>query len=499
MWHFHYVAELNYIESHLNNGDTVTQLVCDTDQICCEPNPAHSLSHCARCIGIRQHGISLLSTSIQTMPLIHDDYKQAWPNNHQYKFRSIDELKSYKIDGFDIGYATYSSLVDRLLDTDPDISKCATIVENIFADAYRIFLTGLRYLKENQFDLVYIFNGRYASPRAWVRACQIHNVEFVTHERTASLDRAIRFSNTLPHYPEQYSEKVLQFWEKVCNDKAILDEAKNYFEERPKGKLTGWVSFVDKQKDGLIPEDWDDKVRNVVIFATTEREFVGIQDMSNGVLFSSQIEAYPLLIKKAVEKEPGLYFTIRIHPNSLKEKRRWWESEQFKSLPNCRIIHPESIISSYSLLVSCEKTVCFRSSMGLEATYWGKPSIALAAPFYSGINAVYEPKTINEAIDLIISQLDPKPQINALKFAAFDRCAGDQLPHSKSINYYTLDYKGQVLEASNEVNKWLGECEKRPSVAGFKKWLQDRKDCRDFKRLWAECNGWFAESPKKSA
>lgn len=493
MWHFHYVTELNYIENHLNKGDTITQLICDADQNCCESNHNRLLSHCARCIGIRQHGLSSLSKSIQNLPLIHNDFKMSWPDNGKFKFKSLTELKNLNIDGFDIGYATYSSLVDRFLDTDPDITKCESIVNKLLADSYRIFRTAMKYLKENHYDLVYIFNGRYAAARPWVRACEIQKVQFVTHERTSSLDRAIRFSNTLPHYPGQYTERVLQFWEDAHKDEDILKEAEDYFEERPKGKMTGWVSFTDKQKENNLPQDWDGNLRNVVIFATTEREFVGIQDMTHGFLFSSQVDAFPFIIKTALAKDPNLYFTLRIHPNSIKEKVRWWEGEAFQGLPRCRIIQPESSISSYALLFACEKALCFRSSMGIEATYWGKPSIVLAPPFYGKIDAVYEPSTIDEAIGLVVARLDPKPKINALKYAAFMRCAGDKLPFSKSINYYTIDFKGKVLEARREVHEWLGACEKRPEITGIKKWFRDRYDRLEFNKLWKKCDGYFAD------
>jgi hypothetical protein len=106
---------------------------------------------------------------------------------------------------------------------------------------------------------------------------------------------------------------------------------------------------------------------------------------------------------------------------------------------------------------------------------------------------------LEEAFKLVSDpNLPPKPKENAIMYGAFWRCYGDDLPFSAPKNFYTLDFKGRILEARREIHEWLGECEKRPPVSGFKKWLQDRKDRRDFQRLWDECDGWFAESPKKS-
>ena len=61
---------------------------------------------------------------------------------------------------------------------------------------------------------------------------------------------------------------------------------------------------------------------------------------------------------------------------------------------------------------------------------------------------------------MICSDLSPKAQVNAIKFGAFMRCGGDDLIHSVPVNYYTMKFKNQVLEANREVHQWLGECEK---------------------------------------
>ncbi len=492
MWHCHYVAELNYIEKHLSLGDRVTLLRCDADQLSCEANPKRELAHCLRCIGIRQHGESLLSSKVKTAPLIIEDFKNAVPTKFEVNVSTISEMKETHVAGFDIGSAVYSSLVDRTMSATPDLNIHRDLARDLFLDSYRIYLSAIRYLEEGRYDRVYVFNGRYAGARPWIRACEKKKVSFFTHDKFSSPDRPTRFDCALPHIPAQYPRRILDFWESAEGNSAIVDQARDFFEERPKGKLTGWVSFVDLQEKDMLPAGWDSSKKNIAIFSSTEWEFVSIKELMENALFPCQEDACHYLITEVHKRDPEVCFYIRIHPNSSADKGRWWELPSIQNLAHCTIIPPESSISSYALLQACDTSVTYISTIGVEATYWGKPSIILAQAIYWGLDAVYEPKTREEALEMLCSDLVPKPQTNALKYAAFLRCGGDELPHSEAVNYYTMTFKGQILEARQEVHAWLGACEKRSPASGWKKWLRDKRDRRHLKTLWKECDGWFA-------
>ena len=489
MWHYHYAVELNYIEEHLAKGDKVTLLYCKADQSCCEANPAKKLAYCLRCMGIQQHGESLLSSDIISAPLITDRFLKATPASGKTEFNEVEDLLNFKIDSFEIGQAVYSSLVDRTLHINPNINENKFIINNLILDSYRVYMSAMSYLETNSFELVYIFNGRYTAARPWVHACQKHSVKYYTHEKVSSPDRPMKWSCDLPHNPAKYPERIIDFWNKSHDDANVRDQAHNFFQERPEGQMTGWISFVDKQQQSLLPEEWDKNNKNIVIFTSTEWEFVSIKEVVENAPFGTQEEAYLSLIKESQKFEKNIRYYIRVHPNSFNDKGRWWENDAFKELPNCTIIKPESKVSTYSLLENCDFAITYLSTIGIEATYWGKPSISLAQAFYYGLDAVYEPKNINELVELVTSVLPPKPQINALKFGAFMRCGGDLLIHSKALNYYTLTFKDQILEARQEVHEWLGECEKRKEVTGWQKWFQDRKDKKRFDQIIKECNG----------
>ncbi len=62
------------------------------------------------------------------------------------------------------------------------------------------------------------------------------------------------------------------------------------------------------------------------------------------------------------------------------------------------VVLPELPISSYDLLFSCDMVVSFASTIGIEAVYWGKPSVLLGSFFYQNLDVAYRPTTHEEAL-----------------------------------------------------------------------------------------------------
>ena len=497
MWHYHYVTELNLIQRHLDVGDEVFIMECNESLLACECNKSHELHHCLRCIGIRQDGVAALEGTKKA--ILFDDSKRYTEEAKLFYqgLSSLSDLKQLKYEKFDVGSAVFSSLVDHSQNTNPSILEFRELIIKLIADAINSYRNFDAWLKLNKPDEVYIFNGRYAVARGLLRACEHNEVHFYTHERTGNLNKVQLFSGGFPHDPRFYPVMARKFWEQHSGDPEFLAEGAEFFEERPRGKLTGWQPFIGQQTPDLLPAGFDPTKRNVAVFGSSESEMLAIEGLMEGVQFPDQLKVYSAFFSLALQRCPELFFYLRLHPNSTTEGNRWWEEPMLVDLPNLSIIQPGSDISSYALLRECEKAVGLTTTMCLEATYWGKPSIVLGPTFYSGIDAVYEPRTLEEACDLVAEfGLPPKAKDNAIMYGAFSRCYGDQLQHSNPRNYYTLDFKGKILEARAEIHSWLGECEKRPPATGMRKWIQDRNDRRRYQAIWDQFEGWFAQTPK---
>jgi len=447
------------VESHLAGGDRVTVLTCDASLRACDCNAGHNLSVCLWCIGIRQDGLRQLSEPVEEQPLIRDC--GPFPSTLPTRFANAGELKKVTWDGFDLGFGVYSSLVDMVNSYDPCMKTHAELVERLLVDAWRTYESALQHLRQGKYERVYIFNGRFAVARAWLRACQKTATPFVTHERTSDFEKVFLFENSIPHDPAPYAARIHAFWENAQNSPETVARGQEFFEERPKGKSGGWVSFVGSQKSGVLPEGIEGPEYKVGFFATTECEFSGVQDGTANRLYSSQAEAFHEIAFRAAREGRGIRFFLRLHPNSASEEVRWWESESFRQLANIVVIPADSPVSTYDLIQAVDKVVVFRSTVGIEATYWGKPAVVLAPPFYGGIDAVYEPQSREEAYRMALEPLEPKARVNAIKYAAFMMDGGLALPHSKALNYFTLSFNGRPLDARREVHEWMSVRQKQ--------------------------------------
>lgn len=452
IWQCHFIAESNFIEEHLAAGDSIFLTECDAGMETCNANPEHNLIDCLTCMGMRQSAVKKISKPICHLKLIDRGLLNLSYNYPE--FQSVKELEGYKLDDANAGYGIVSSLMTNVSDPRLDPRDHKELIEKSLNDYMRIYRTACRHIEQHGIDLVYIYNGRFIPSRAWIDACKKHSIEYVTHERFGMPDRVVKVRNGLLYECDRYKGLIEEFWENNKNDKEVIDNAIDFFEERPKGKNTGWLTFIGKQQSKLLPSTWSKERTNIVIFASTEIEMQGVSEFFDGALYDDQIAAYLEIIQRVKELDEAFHFTIRIHPNSQIETSRWWRSEKFTDNKNVTIIEPESSVSSYDLLAACDKVVVFQSTMGIEATYWGKPAIALSSLCYRGIDAVYEPASKEEALELILDpSLPSKPKSNALPYGAFMRCGCPKLPYSEAINHCKLTFKGKKTNAHASVLK----------------------------------------------
>lgn len=465
IWQSHFIAECNFIEEHLEAGDEVYLLECDAKLKACDANSKQSLLKCASCIGSRQSAVNLLSKKIQKLPIVKKSVSKSF-SGLNYQFNTHDELLNFQFQGIEVGNNIFSSLVSATGSPSFNPRKHESLVNKSIKDYLAVYHSAIDYLKIYRFDLVYLFNGRFIAPRAWLRACEVTKTDYISHERLGMPNQVFKIKNGSVHNTLQYRDLIKVFWNRNSSNEEIRNEAIDFFEERPRGKLTGWFSFVSDQKVNSLPVNWEAQKRNIVFFASTESEFVGLPEYFTNAPFQDQKLAYLEIAKIFQKKYPDFHFYLRIHPNSRIEKDHWWEDPELHSSSNLTIIGPLSPLSSYQLLMKCEKTIAFISTIGIEATYWGKPSIILSNAMYKGIGAVYEPQNINELVNCLLNDnLQPKSKDAALAYGAFIRCGAEKLKHSQALDHCKLTFKKirpnaheKVLKAlwryENHIYKW---------------------------------------------
>jgi hypothetical protein len=434
----HFETELELAQRHIDSGDQVEYISCTGELSNCDFNVEKDRQSCMECSLRQNAGLKLLSGKIKTRSFTGsgDPMPAKIP-----AFKSIDQLKHYEIGGFDIGYACMSSLVSKVRDPIPDLQLHKAVLDRLINSAWTTFSSTRRYLSQFKPDQAYVFNGRFSSMRAILRACQVEGVPCAIHERGFDKNHYQLYLNELPHDIDYMQSRFEENWQAAVSEDVRMHLGAKWFEDRRKCIETNWKSFVKNQTTGRLPENFDKARRNIAIFISSEDEFVAISDSWCHPIYSDQVTGIRLILNALGDRD-DVHFYVRVHPNLAGLNNS--QTQALKSLAgdSLTVIPAESPVDTYQLLLSCEKTVSFGSSVGIEACYWQRPSIMLGASLYRGMGGTYEPQTHSEAIDLIDRHLEPLPQTPALKYGYWFQTHGIPFKYFVAADLFSGTFKG---------------------------------------------------------
>ncbi|HLS86468.1 MAG TPA: hypothetical protein VK043_09250, partial [Burkholderiales bacterium] len=412
----HFETALELAQRHLDEGDEVIMLECDAHLFSCDANPNHGLHGCGPCIARRRAGLRLLSAPIRTAPVyrLGSEDRQRLAGL-KVDFTSAESLKACVVDGFDIGYAALSSLISVRRSSTPELAerRNARLLRRILVTAYAVFLSTHNYLRAENPDRVYVYNGRYAPTRAVLRACQQAGVECMLHEVGSTLQHYALFRNRMPFELAHIEALMRETWAQAPDSVERERVARGFFENQARGIVESWFSYTADQQADRLPEGWRPDRHNVAIFNSSEDEFAAYSDEWRSPLYESQLDGLQRLLKD-LGGEAGLHLYLRVHPNLRNVKDGFTAGLERLSAPNFTLIPAASKVSSYALLQASDTVLTFGSQMGIEATYWGKPSVLAGVSLYRNLGATYNPASHAELVELLRAKLAPKPVDGAL-------------------------------------------------------------------------------------
>ena len=102
---------------------------------------------------------------------------------------------------------------------------------------------------------------------------------------------------------------------------------------------------------------------------------------------------------------PQLY--LRVHPNLAGVDNR--QTQQIAQLdsPLMTVIPADDPTSTYALLRHADTVLSYGSTVGIEAVYWGIPSVLAGASFYRDLGGTYNPATHAELVALLRRRSQP--------------------------------------------------------------------------------------------
>ena len=221
-------------------------------------------------------------------------------------------------------------------------------------------------------DEVYIYNGRTAESRPFCDVLEETAAVF-RHESGTIENSYFAFPGAL-HDPENV-EKILALH-------PVDEQAGEDFFHRQRSRKPGTPShmFTSKQVEGLLPEALADK-KVVAMFTSSEDEFFAIKDDATFGHFPTQFEA--AVAVASICRENGKTLALRMHPHLSIKDDHWkadWNFARLKAL-GAHVIMPHEPIDSYALVEASEIVITCGSTIGVEAAFYGKPSLVIGENF----------------------------------------------------------------------------------------------------------------------
>ncbi len=389
----------------------------------CTINMEVSSYKCKQCKVLIKKGLRLLPKSVHQINL-----NQYWTQDEDkhFEYKSTDDIKQLEYKSVKIGYAALSSYYTMFRNLNPKIDeRFKNYFDRIFAATCHLTDALDKAIKDIQPDRVCFFNARYFEwrpPYDLAMHAGIEAISIEMHGRKGEVYSKTHFVNSTPHSLDTYNERYMKAW----NDCPMSEEekikiGKDFFERRRNGISAGDVVYTSNQRKGLLPSDWDEQKTNIVIFNSSEDEFAAIGDeYAKLALFKTQYQGIRFIMETLKDKK-NVHVYLRVHPNLAKIPYRYHrELMRFsESYDNITVIPGADAVSTYDLMDAAEKVVVFGSTMGLEATYWGKPVILLAGAGYYHSGICYVPKTESELRDMLLAKLAPKNNYEAIRIAFY--------------------------------------------------------------------------------
>lgn len=440
----HFETDLEIAQRHLDLGDTVELVLCDGELSSCQLNPMHEARRCLQCISRNLQGAAQLSRPVPVHGLVsalttEDQAALARVPRH---FATQTELRDYCFDGFDVGMASLSSIIDFARTTALDTRAYAGLIQRTLTAAVTAFLATKRLIATQHYDRVYIYNGRWSMMRSAVRACEQLGVEYYTHERGSDFRKFALYRNSLPHDKVRFSQRTAAAWQHAATRPQTAALAEAFFLERRKRVEKAWFSFVKAQETGRTPADWDRAARRIVFFTSSEFEFAAIGGEAIGRIYPDQVTGLRHFAPALARRSPDAHLWVRVHPNDQSPitTQRWIETAA--ALRNVTLIRPDEKIDSYAMMEGADRVLTFGSTIGIEATYWGRPAICADYSFYDGQDAQYEAGNEEELLELLCRPaLPPKAREQAVRFGYYLNTYGEPFVHFSTEQISDYEFK----------------------------------------------------------
>ena len=409
----HQATEAELLHRRLAAGHRVAVLHCGACLRTCSLNSTHNLLGCAVCDAralttARRLGVPTRQLDPRLMP---ETYGGALPP-------TVKGLLDLTYEGVNIGRGVVSSTISILREylLDPQ-GQHRELLELQCCNAIGALRNYQRVLDELRPDEVILFNGRHSELWPMVELCRQRGIDYVCHERGGSIHLYQEFRNSLPHSIATRRRLMNELWE-LTPAETRAARATQWYESKRRGQNTDDRSYLDGMDRGALPAGFDGGKHNIVVFNSSEDEMQAIAEWQTP-LFRQQNEVIVQLLD-VLRGRDDLHVYVRMHPNLAGLRNTQTRELYALRQDNLTLLAPTDPVDTYALLEAADVVLSFASTVGIEATYWGTPSVLYGRAFYEGEGAVHHPGSFAELLQtLTFSGLQPPSRDRALKYGLF--------------------------------------------------------------------------------
>lgn len=456
---YHSLITLNFAQGLLDKGHTVILFLCNQGVEHCYGNPMGDVLLCKYCKKIQKTRHKLLRGNYRVVNL--SDYlfnSNPIQNEDITSYDGVEELKGLEYRGVKIGLSAYSSYVSLTRNLNPAINDSFKLFFNrLLISQIAVIDSLFNIYGEEKFHGLVCLNARHFEVRPYFDFANNMELELHTLESGYSVENKFQLGFDYGHFQpnsiEFFTKQLLESWDQssLTNFEKI-EIGENFYRRKKKGISTGDRVYTKDQVTNLGPVNWNYGKKNIVVFLSSEDEFVAIGDEYNSKkIFNNQMEGI-YFICEAIKKIEYVNLFIRIHPNLKDVNYSYhWDLLKLSDLfKNVTIIKADSSISSYYLLENCDTVITFGSTIGIEAVWQKKPLILLSGSFYYHLDVAYIPKNKNDLVSLLSSELESKINENVYKFGFFQMMdRGFKLKYFYLKKYLSLSFLPKTINGES--------------------------------------------------
>ena len=326
-------------------------------------------------------------------------------------------------------------ITDQYRDCFLDIKKIKNQAIDFLQSTIGLYLTSKKIITNYSIDQVYVWNGRRMSDAPIVLAAKKLKKKYFTFMSGGKIGNFLSQPSATVHDLEYNKRLIKKFYDKYKKKKEFIVNAEKFYSFMRYGTLDkkekiyayGYIPFNKYFLEKNV-FDSSNKKKKLAIFTSSLWEYISLGDdffKKNGKKINHYKILSQILSNKLITKNYEI--CVRWHPflREVGENEKKIIDKIILTYNNVSHIKPSDNINSYALLESSDIVLTFGSTIGVEACYYGKPSILMGRSYYEDTGAVYKPKNFHSLLTLLMKKnIKIKDYEHAYKYGFFDRNRG---------------------------------------------------------------------------